>query len=72
MLSAISLDSFHVPVGCPKQPDGSLPKKEYIEDWLNNEGKDAGILKRTSYGTYAGLLVTVVGAISGFLGLAKG
>ncbi|GEM_PF-1474160 len=71
MLEAISLGSFHIPVGCPRPSDGSLLKREHIENWLNNEGKDAGRLKRTSYGTYAGLFAAAVGAIGGFFGLAK-
>jgi len=71
MLSAVSLDSFHLPVGCPRPAGTAKPTKEHIKGWLDNEGKDAGFLKRTSYGTYAGLCVAAIGLVSNFLGFAK-
>ena len=72
MLKAINLDLFHIPVGYPRPADNSKPTREHVENWLNSdEGKNAGAVKRTSYGTYAGLFAAAVGAISSFLGLAK-
>lgn len=69
MLRTQEIGYFHLPVGCPLRRDGTSVTVEDVQKWIKES--NPSFFKRTSYGTYAGVISILIGALTSITGQFK-
>lgn len=62
---------FDWPVACPQPSGNAQPTRQYVENWLSQNGNKVSFLGRASYGTCAGATTCGLGILCSILGFVK-